>query len=113
MGVAEKLRRVPVNQRPALLLHDVLDLPIEQVAEQLGLPVSTMRGRFARAWPATSPPIRKELCPAMADSERSLRDLVEEGSRASPPPPVADLLRRARRRSTCREAATAAAAAIP
>jgi RNA polymerase sigma-70 factor (ECF subfamily) len=49
VGVAEKLRRVPVNQRPALLLHDVLDLPIEQVAEQLGLPVSTMRGRFARA----------------------------------------------------------------
>lgn len=44
MGVAEMLRRVPVNQRPVLLLHDVLDLPIEQVAEQLGLPVSTVRG---------------------------------------------------------------------
>jgi hypothetical protein len=47
----------------------------------------------------------------MADSERSLRALVED-SRASPQPPVADLLRRARRRSTCREAATAAAAAM-
>jgi hypothetical protein len=49
MGVAEPLRRVPVNQRPVLLLRDVLDLPIEEVAEQLGLPVSTVRGRFARA----------------------------------------------------------------
>ncbi|MET9036617.1 sigma factor-like helix-turn-helix DNA-binding protein [Streptomyces mirabilis] len=49
MGVAEMLRRVPVNQRPVLLLHDVLDLPIEQVAEQLGLPVSTVRGRLDRA----------------------------------------------------------------
>ncbi|MFG2963310.1 MULTISPECIES: sigma-70 family RNA polymerase sigma factor [unclassified Streptomyces] len=48
-GVAEMLRRVPVNQRPVLLLHDVLDLPIEQVAEELGLPVSTVRGRLARA----------------------------------------------------------------
>jgi RNA polymerase sigma-70 factor (ECF subfamily) len=48
-GVAELLRRVPVNQRPVLLLHDVLDLPIEEVAEQLGLPVSTVRGRLARA----------------------------------------------------------------
>ncbi|MEV4449165.1 sigma-70 family RNA polymerase sigma factor [Streptomyces mirabilis] len=48
MGVAEMLRRVPVNQRPVLLLHDVLDLPIEEVAEQLGLPVSTVRGMLAR-----------------------------------------------------------------
>ncbi|MER5826408.1 sigma-70 family RNA polymerase sigma factor [Streptomyces mirabilis] len=47
--VAEMPRRVPVNQRPVLLLHDVLDPPIEQVAEQLGLPVSTVRGRLARA----------------------------------------------------------------
>ncbi|MEV8544065.1 sigma-70 family RNA polymerase sigma factor [Streptomyces sp. NPDC051572] len=47
--IAEMLRRVPVNQRPVLLLHDVLDLPVEQVAEQLGLPVSTVRGRLARA----------------------------------------------------------------
>ncbi|MFD7940619.1 sigma-70 family RNA polymerase sigma factor [Streptomyces sp. NPDC048253] len=49
VGLAEMLHRVPVNQRPVLLLHDVLDLPIEQVAEQLGLPVSTVRGRLARA----------------------------------------------------------------
>ncbi|QIZ02256.2 RNA polymerase sigma factor [Streptomyces sp. S1D4-11] len=49
VAVAELLRRVPVNQRPVLLLHDVLDLSIEQVAEQLGLPVSTVRGRLARA----------------------------------------------------------------
>ena len=48
-GLAELLRRIPVNQRPVLLLHDVLDLPIEQVAEELGLPVSTVRGRLARA----------------------------------------------------------------
>jgi RNA polymerase sigma-70 factor (ECF subfamily) len=32
-----------------VLLHDVLDLPIEQVAGQLGLPASTVRGRLARA----------------------------------------------------------------
>ena len=47
--VAELLRRVPINQRPVLLLHDVLDLPLDQVAEQLGLPQSTVRGRLSRA----------------------------------------------------------------
>lgn len=45
----ELLRRIPANQRAVVLLHDVLDLPIEQVADQLGLPASTVRGRLARA----------------------------------------------------------------
>ncbi|MFD7489802.1 hypothetical protein [Streptomyces mirabilis] len=48
----------------------------------------------------------------MADPEHSLRNLVEEGTRASRQPPVADLRRRARRRRTFREAATVAAAAM-
>lgn len=45
----ELLRRIPANQRAVVLLHDVLDLPIEQVAGQLGLSASTVRGRLARA----------------------------------------------------------------
>lgn len=48
-GVVEILRRVPLNQRPVLLLHCVLDLPIEEVARQLGLTEGTVRGRLARA----------------------------------------------------------------
>lgn len=47
--MVDLLRRVPANQRAAVLLHDVLDLPIDQVAEQLGVPASTIRGRLARA----------------------------------------------------------------
>ncbi|MFF1738467.1 hypothetical protein [Streptomyces mirabilis] len=48
----------------------------------------------------------------MAEPEHSLRNLVEEGTRASRQPPVAGLRRRARRRRTFREAATIAAAAM-
>ncbi|MER5520787.1 hypothetical protein [Streptomyces sp. NPDC002763] len=48
----------------------------------------------------------------MAEPERRLRDLVEEGTRASRQPPVADLRRRARRRRAFRDAATVAAAAM-
>ena len=43
------LRQVPANQRAVVLLHDVLDLSVDQVAGQLGLPASTVRGRLARA----------------------------------------------------------------
>lgn len=49
IAMVEFLRQVPANQRAVLLLHDVVDLPIGQVAEQLGLSVSTARGRLARA----------------------------------------------------------------
>src|SRR6266516_3255275 len=40
-----------LRERPAtvLLLHYVLDLPVEEVAHQLGLRASTVRGRLARA----------------------------------------------------------------
>ena len=45
----ELLRQVPANQRVVLLLHDVLDLTTDQVAEQLGLSATTVRGRLSRA----------------------------------------------------------------
>ncbi|MFD8003282.1 hypothetical protein [Streptomyces mirabilis] len=48
----------------------------------------------------------------MADPEHGLRNLVEEGTRASRQSPFADLRRRARRCRTFREAATVAAAAM-
>jgi RNA polymerase sigma-70 factor, ECF subfamily len=48
-AVLELLRAVPRNQRSVVLLHDVLDLSVEQVAMQLGLTTTTVRGRLARA----------------------------------------------------------------
>jgi RNA polymerase sigma-70 factor (ECF subfamily) len=48
-SLLETLRRLPDNQRAALILHDVLDLSTAEVAAQLGLPVATVRGRIARA----------------------------------------------------------------
>jgi RNA polymerase sigma-70 factor (ECF subfamily) len=48
-GVIELLRQVPIALRSVLLLHYVLDLSVEEVAQQLGLRASTVRGRLARA----------------------------------------------------------------
>ena len=48
LEVVEILRTLPITHRAVLLLHDVLELPVDEVAEQLGLPLPTVRGRLTR-----------------------------------------------------------------
>jgi RNA polymerase sigma-70 factor (ECF subfamily) len=36
-------------QRKAVVLHHLLDLPVDQVAVELGVPVGTVKSRLARA----------------------------------------------------------------
>jgi RNA polymerase sigma-70 factor (ECF subfamily) len=42
------LRRLPVGQRHAIALHYLVDLPIEEVAETLGVSVGTVKSRLSR-----------------------------------------------------------------
>jgi RNA polymerase sigma-70 factor, ECF subfamily len=42
------LRRLPLRQREALVLHYLAGLPVDQVARQLGVPVGTVKSRLAR-----------------------------------------------------------------
>jgi RNA polymerase sigma-70 factor (ECF subfamily) len=46
--LVDALRRLPATHRQALLLHYALDLPVSEVAVQLRLPPSTVRGRLFR-----------------------------------------------------------------
>jgi RNA polymerase sigma-70 factor, ECF subfamily len=48
-GLMEALRALPVDQRKVVVLHHLLDLPVEQVAAELGVPVGTVKSRLARA----------------------------------------------------------------
>jgi RNA polymerase sigma-70 factor (ECF subfamily) len=48
-AVAEALRRLPASQRQVVVLHHLLDLPVEQVAAELRVPVGTVKSRLARA----------------------------------------------------------------
>lgn len=48
MDVQHALLDVPEDYRAAMILHDVQDLPYEQVAEVLGVPVGTVRSRLHR-----------------------------------------------------------------
>lgn len=42
------LRRLPEAQRRALVLHHLCDLSVEQVAEETGAPVGTVKARLSR-----------------------------------------------------------------
>lgn len=55
VATAAALRNLPVPQRAAVILHYVLDLPLQDVAQQLQLPVGTVKSRLSRARAALAP----------------------------------------------------------
>ncbi|WP_082563558.1 MULTISPECIES: RNA polymerase sigma factor [unclassified Nocardioides] len=57
------LAGLPVEQRAVLVLHHVCDLPVQEVADRLHVPVGTVKSRLSRA--------RTALAPLLADEERS------------------------------------------
>jgi RNA polymerase sigma-70 factor, ECF subfamily len=46
--LAEALRTLPRSYRQVLVLHHLLELPVEQVARELGIPTGTVKGRLSR-----------------------------------------------------------------
>jgi len=55
VAVSAALRTLPVSQRAVVILHHVLDLPLEQVAQELKVPVGTVKSRLSRARAALAP----------------------------------------------------------
>ena len=49
LAIEAGLRRLPLHYRQVLVLYYVADLPVEQVAQQLRLPIGTVKSRLARA----------------------------------------------------------------
>jgi RNA polymerase sigma-70 factor (ECF subfamily) len=46
--IVSALQRLPEEQRRAIVLHHLCDLPVEQVATETGAPVGTVKARLAR-----------------------------------------------------------------
>jgi RNA polymerase sigma-70 factor (ECF subfamily) len=61
--LAEALRGLPVRYRQVLVLHHVVDLPVAEVARQLGVPAGTVKTRLARG--------RAALARRMAENEEA------------------------------------------
>lgn len=48
IALAEALRTLPRSYRQVIVLHHLLDLPVKQVAWELGIPVGTVKARLSR-----------------------------------------------------------------
>jgi RNA polymerase sigma-70 factor, ECF subfamily len=48
VALADALRTLPRSYRQVIVLHHLLELPVEQVARELGIPTGTVKGRLWR-----------------------------------------------------------------
>ena len=64
MALAEALRTLPMHQRQAIVLHHLVDLPVEEVAATLGTPTGTVKSWLARG--------RRILAARLGDPEEVL-----------------------------------------
>lgn len=61
VDVNRALARLPFTQRQVVVLHHLLDLPVEQVAAELGVPTGTVKSRLARARVVLTPLLGLEV----------------------------------------------------
>jgi RNA polymerase sigma-70 factor (ECF subfamily) len=55
VAFTDALRRLPAEQRRALVLYHLCDLTIEQIAAETGAPAGTVKARLARGRAAVTP----------------------------------------------------------
>jgi len=64
VAFVEALRRVPAEQRRALVLYHLVDLTVEQIAAETGARPGTVKARLARGRAALAPYLRETTAPA-------------------------------------------------
>ena len=63
VAFVEALRRVPAEQRRALVLYHLVDLTVEQIAAETGVRPGTVKARLARGRAALMPHLRETIEP--------------------------------------------------
>lgn len=66
VSLVAALRQLPVAQRQALVLHHIADLPVHEVAREVGVPEGTIKARLSRGRAALA-----ALLPDEPDSDLS------------------------------------------
>ena len=59
VAFAAALRKVPAEQRRALVLYHLCDLTVDQIAAETGVPAGTVKARLARGRAALRPHLRE------------------------------------------------------
>ena len=57
--LVDALRQLPLEQREAITLHHIVDLPVREVALQLGVPEGTVKARLTRGRARLAPLVRE------------------------------------------------------
>ncbi|HEX7354550.1 MAG TPA: SigE family RNA polymerase sigma factor [Mycobacteriales bacterium] len=65
VAVVAAMRKLPAAQRDAIALHHLADLPVDEVARQLGVPAGTVKARLSRG--------RAALAVALDDTQEANR----------------------------------------
>jgi RNA polymerase sigma-70 factor, ECF subfamily len=63
-------RRLSIDHRAVVVLHHYLDLPLEQVAETLGVPLGTVRSRLLHAMRGLRAALDADARPARQEASR-------------------------------------------
>ena len=65
LALVEALNKLPPRYRVVLTMHYLVDLPIRDVADELGLPVATVRTRLARGRRRLNEELSLEIVPGV------------------------------------------------
>ena len=63
VAFSDALRRVPAEQRRALVMYHLCDLTVEQIAAETGVRAGTVKARLARGRAALAPYLRETPAP--------------------------------------------------
>lgn len=55
VALVAALRQLPYEQREAIVLHHIVDLPVREIAVQLGVPEGTVKARLSRGRAGLAP----------------------------------------------------------
>jgi RNA polymerase sigma-70 factor (sigma-E family) len=58
VALVDALRQLPWEQREAITLHYIVDLPVREIAVQLGIPEGTVKARLSRGRARLAPLVR-------------------------------------------------------
>jgi RNA polymerase sigma-70 factor (ECF subfamily) len=83
VAIIAALRRIPYEQRRAIVLHHLVGLSVEETARETGVPTGTVKARLARGRQAMAPYLSHPGTPAFADDAGRAR--THQGARADHP----------------------------